>query len=102
MKKKAFTLVELIVVIAIMGIIMAISIPSISENYKIRKEAERSQHQLDVNKSIRQYYALEGEYPRTLDALTTEKFGVTLDNEKYQYKGYSEISKVVEVSLKWW
>lgn len=100
MKKKAFTLIELIVVIAIMGIIMAISVPSISENYKITKEKERVQHQIDVNKSIRQYYALEGEYPKNLDLLTSEKFGVTLDNEKYAYPNYSQTNPTVEVKTK--
>ncbi|MEG0578213.1 MAG: type II secretion system protein [Bacilli bacterium] len=49
MKKKGFTLVELLVVIAMMGILLAISVPGFVQSVNKSKEMERVKHEEMIN-----------------------------------------------------
>ncbi|SHJ70684.1 N-terminal methylation site-containing protein [Hathewaya proteolytica DSM 3090] len=99
MKKKGFTLIEIIVVLAIMGIIMAIAVPSVSESYKRKQQSELEVHKVSVNKAIRQYYALEGEYPATISDLEKDSsYGTRIDRQKYNYT-YNPLSHNYNVGV---
>lgn len=99
MREKGFTLIELIIVIAIMGIIMGIAIPSVVNVVEGNREEERVRHEQMIEKALRQYYALEARYPDSLEQLKIEKFGPDLDTNKYEYI-YNKDSKEVKVNLK--
>src|SRR5947199_9410501 len=71
LSKKGFTLIELMIVVAIIGILAAIAIPKFAE--LIRKSGEgASKGNLGALRSAMSIYYgdLEGQYPATTDALT--------------------------------
>lgn len=94
-----FTLIEVMIVIAIMGIIIGISVPSVVNVVEGNKEEERVRHEQMIERALRQYYALESKYPDSLEQLKQEKFGPDLDINKYEYI-YNKESKEVRVNFK--
>lgn len=62
-----FTLMELVIVIAIMTILLGLSLPRLSAYAQNAREIERADHETLVQKAIRQYYAYEGSYPDLKD-----------------------------------
>ena len=69
-----FTLIELITVMAIMGILIGVALP----NYRIAiiqsKEAVLRENLFRLRDSIDQYYVDKGQYPATLEALVEEGY----------------------------
>lgn len=89
-KHKGFTLIEMIIVLAIIGIIVAITYPSLSKAYDMSNENERAKQEYVVNKALREYYALTGSYPKQEDNLAlaldlAQQTGVSLNTTKYTY-----------------
>lgn len=62
---KGFTLVELIVVIAVIGIISTIGISSFTNYLKLSRDAVRRSDLLQIKKYLTSYYVLYGVYPTT-------------------------------------
>ncbi|MBP7052650.1 MAG: prepilin-type N-terminal cleavage/methylation domain-containing protein [Phycisphaerae bacterium] len=70
--KKAFTLVELLVVVMILGALAAIAVPRmISGATNAKINACETNVDL-INSQIELYYADEGAWPRRLTAVTTD------------------------------
>lgn len=97
--KKGFTIIEIIVVLAILGILLGMTAPSVSKQISADKERDREVHEVMINKAIRQYYALEGKYPVEISKLKEKKFGPNIDNEKYIYE-HQEGEEIKEVRVK--
>lgn len=74
-----FTLVELIVVIAIIGIISTIGISSFTNYIKIAQDAVRKSDLLQIKKALDAYYALYGSYPSTIISSNRYYFGVSIN-----------------------
>ncbi|MEG2353030.1 MAG: type II secretion system protein [Clostridium sp.] len=107
MKKKGFTLVELLVVIAMMGILLAISVPGFVQSVNKSKEMERVKHEEMINTSLRQYYAIELKYPvsgvqseldNELKKLEDLKY-IKLENI-YKYEVGNENLPIIKVKFK--
>ena len=60
---RGFTLIELIVVLAIMAILFSVVIPPMLDYRASVAERERLANYSAINDAIRQCYALEGRYP---------------------------------------
>lgn len=62
--KKGFTLIELVIVIAVIAIVIGAALPRLSAYSEKQTEANRDNQEYVVNKAIKQYYALTGAYPK--------------------------------------
>ena len=66
--KKGFTLIELIVVIAVLGMIAAIAIPKVGSVTSNARDRADEQTILILNEAIERYHAHNGEAPAGSDA----------------------------------
>jgi len=69
MKNRGFTLVELMMIVAIIGIVAAAAIPSYIGYMKRAKVAEAFMFSSQVTKLIADYYAYHGTFPLDNQAL---------------------------------
>jgi prepilin-type N-terminal cleavage/methylation domain-containing protein len=69
--KKGFTLIEIVVVIAIMGILTVIIIPSLNSARSRNRDMERVADIGTIQLGLLNYYAKYGSYPTELDPAST-------------------------------
>jgi general secretion pathway protein G len=103
-----FTLIELIVVIAIIGILAAIVIPRLTEAPRRAQEAVLKTNLRALRSAINQYYADKGHYPTSLDALVEDNYfrtlpldPITKSNETWvpEYEEYDPDQQPAETDL---
>lgn len=70
---KGFTLLELMVVMAIMGILVSIAQPSLKTSIIRAREAVLREDLFQMREAIDQYYADNGNYPPTLQDLINQQ-----------------------------
>lgn len=73
-KEKGFTLLELLVVMAIIGILAAIAVPTYKSSMKKAKESVLKQDLFTLRDLLDQYYADKAKYPSSLDDLIAEGY----------------------------
>lgn len=100
-KHNGFTLMEMIIILAIISILFTITYPSLVSTRNDTRETERARQEYVVNKALQQYYALTGGYPNPghdsskrdlspdemtalVDALQNQT-GVNMDLSHYKY-----------------
>lgn len=103
--RKGFTLIELVVVIVILGILMMLVIPRVSEYQKGAQQTTCKGNQRILSSSQAAYYATEKAYALSCDALVTAKLiptdikcptaGATGNHNNYS------ISNATEDYFKW-
>lgn len=70
-KSQGFTLIELMVVVAIIGILMAAGIIAFSGAQRNARDAKRRADIDGISKALEQYYMNNGAYPATSGAITS-------------------------------
>jgi len=73
-RQKGFTLVELIVVVAIIGILVTVAAPIYRESVIRAREAVLKEDLFIMRDAIDQYFTDKGHYPSDLNALVDEKY----------------------------
>lgn len=69
-----FTLLELIVVIAVIGILAAMAVPNLTQTPRRAKEAVLKTNLRTLREVIDQFYADQGVYPGDLEELSSEGY----------------------------
>ncbi len=72
--KKGFTLVEILIVMAILGILLSIIIPNYSSSVKRAKEAVLKENLFIIRDAIDKFYLDKKKYPTDLEDLITNKY----------------------------
>lgn len=72
--RKGFTLIELMIVMAVIGMLLAISVPRYFKNVDKAKESVLKQDLAQMRDAIDKYFEDNGRYPDTLDTLTNKKY----------------------------
>jgi len=74
MKARGFTLVELLVVMAIIATLLTIAVPRYFGSLDRSKEAVLKENLYQMRDAISKYHADKGKYPETLEVLATDKY----------------------------
>ena len=74
MRRKGFTLIELMVVLTIIGLLLAIVVPDYIGRAKRAEEAALQQDLALMRDALDKHFADAGKYPRTLDELVSKRY----------------------------
>ena len=72
--QRGFTLLELIVVVAIIGILAGIVVPNLIDRPKRAREAVLKHNLMALRDGLDQYYGDKGHYPESLEALVDDGY----------------------------
>ncbi len=82
-RKKGFTLIELVIVIAVIAIVIGAALPRLSGYMERQSEVNREKQEYMLNKAIKQYYALTGRYPKYDDYLDSSTSPPVFDDKLF-------------------
>ncbi|KVG56833.1 general secretion pathway protein GspG [Burkholderia territorii] len=71
---RGFTLIEIVVVMAIVGLLLTLAVPRYMHSIEHGKEQVRRQNLAVMRNAIDQYYGDNGQYPETLDELVAKHY----------------------------
>lgn len=74
LRSSGYTILELMIVVAIAGILVTLAIPSFQRSAIKAKEAALKQNLFTIRTVIDQFYADRGDYPPTLDTLVEKGY----------------------------
>lgn len=74
MKKSGFTLVELLVVMAVIALLLSIAVPRYFSSVEKSREAVLRENLSLTRQALDKYYGDNGIYPETLDQLVSKKY----------------------------
>jgi general secretion pathway protein G len=73
-KNKGFTLVELLVVLAILALLLTLAVPRYFSSIERAKDASLKHELNTLRESIDKFYADTGKYPKTLEDLVERQY----------------------------
>ncbi|AOJ39547.1 general secretion pathway protein GspG [Burkholderia sp. AU33423] len=73
-RTRGFTLIEIVVVMAIIGLLLTLAVPRYMHSIERGKEQVRQQNIAVMRNAIDQYYGDNGQYPETLDELVSKHY----------------------------
>lgn len=85
MKALRIRLIAAVFILAAIVVMIASIIPLLDNTWNRTGQWRISTVEAGINRALSQCYALEGEYPPTLDYLA-EHYGIVLDEDMYLYR----------------
>ena len=73
-KKTGFTLIELMVVLAVIATLLAIALPRYFSSLEKSREAVLQQNLVMMRETLDKYYGDKGKYPEALDELVSSRY----------------------------
>jgi len=74
MKNKGFTLVEVIVVMAVIGILVSIIVPNYKHHVRKARESVLQENLFQIRDAISKFYTDKNKYPTALEDLVTFRY----------------------------
>jgi general secretion pathway protein G len=71
---RGFTMIELMVVIAVIGLLVAVAVPTYQHSIRKAREAVLKENLFILRQTIDQYFADKGYYPQSLEVLVDEGY----------------------------
>jgi len=96
--KKGFTLIELVIVVAILGVLALLIVPNVMNRVSEAKETVLEANIKVINNAIKMYYAIEGKYPssESLDELLKDLDPEYLDADEIDSEVKNQINVFVD------
>ena len=99
--RDGFTMLELILVMAVVVVLISILLPNVGNLDETVSEQVYDKHVMTIKKSLAQYFILEGGYPTDLAMLNKDgwdnKYGIRLSDD-YEYS-YQKTENAYELSV---
>lgn len=93
-----FTLIEMLIVVALVGILAAVSVGQYQKNIVRAKEAVLKENLFVMRSSIQMYFADKGHYPADLQSLVDEKYLARMPRDPITNSADTWITEMNEVS----
>jgi general secretion pathway protein G len=85
-QRKGFTLIEMIIVFALIGILVGLALPQYQNALKKARENVLKEDLFNFRKLIDQYYADKGKYPASLQSLVDDKYLRSIPEDPITHK----------------
>lgn len=91
-RRHGFSILELVIVMAVMGLLASLAIPNLNASLKRARSVEALQTLGAIQRSMVEYYNRNGEYPRVAGAKNPVEPGYSQERMRLTLPGWSDLT----------